>query len=313
MQKKRIPDRKSGGWLLAGACVWLYFSLSAQAQDLEPRRWSHLPADINFAGVGYGYTRADIYFDPVLDLEDVTLDLHTVVAKYLRTFALLSRSVRVEILAPVQDAHWQGLLQGAPASRHVGGLADPMARFAVNLIGAPPLQGPAFAEYQAAHPANTIVGAALAVQAPLGQYDKDRLLNLGENRFVFRPELGAVHSHGKWSEEVTGSVWLFTDNDDFWKGNHREQDPFTVVQGHLVYTFRPGLWISGGAGYGFGGQSTVNGVSKDDRRGNLVSGFSVGLPINRAVGVKLGYAHSATQEDTGSDSDTLAAAVSVLW
>ena len=40
----------------------------AGAQDLEPRRWSHLPIGQNVVGVGYGYTEADIFFNPVLKI-----------------------------------------------------------------------------------------------------------------------------------------------------------------------------------------------------------------------------------------------------
>ena len=42
----------------------------AHAQELEPRRWTHLPTDSNFAGVGYAFTDGDLSFDPVLKIED---------------------------------------------------------------------------------------------------------------------------------------------------------------------------------------------------------------------------------------------------
>ena len=49
----------------------------ADAQELEPRRWSHLPIDTNFVGLAYASTEADIAFDPVLKVEGATLDLQT--------------------------------------------------------------------------------------------------------------------------------------------------------------------------------------------------------------------------------------------
>ena len=285
----------------------------AIAQDLEPRRWSHVPAGAQFAGVAYAYTHANILFDPVLELDDVTLDLHTAAVKYTYAFELLDRLARVEALVPYQDAQWEGLLRGEPAVRQHTGYADPSARFAVNLVGSPPLKGPAFAEYSASHPVQTIVGAAFAVQAPLGQYYEDKLLNLGENRYVLRPELGAMHVRGKWSAELTGSTSFFTDNDEFFNDTTREQDPLFVVQAHLVYTFRPGLWLSCGAGSGTGGESFISDVAKDDEKDNRVFGISGGYPINRNVGVKLGYLRSETHTETGSDSDSVVTAVSVMW
>ena len=269
--------------------------------------------EVNYAGAAYAYTTADVLFDPVLEIGDATLELNTIAAKYLRTFEVFDRSARVELTVPYQDAFWEGLLQGQPTSREREGFADPSARVAVSLIGGPPLRGDAFRAYRAEHPAETIVGAGLTVQAPLGEYFEDKLLNLGENRFTLRPELGVEQRHGNWLADVMGTASFFTDNEEFFNGRTREQDPVFVVQGHLSYTFRPGLWVGCGAGYGFGGESTVDGLPKDDRKGNLVLGVSAGVPVNRAVGFKFAYVNGRTRESTGLNSDTFAVGVSVLW
>jgi hypothetical protein len=141
----------------------------------------------------------------------------------------------------------------------------------------------------------------------------DKLINLGTNRFTFRPQLGMVHNRGKWSVELTGSVWLFTDNDDFFNGNELEQDPLYALQTHFVYTFRPGLWVAAGAGYGYGGESAVNGEEKDDRKENLAWALSIGCPITRQMGVKVAYLGTRTQQSIGQDADSIALALSFLW
>ena len=94
-------------------------------------------------------------------------------------------------------------------------MGDPRLRLSVNFIGAPALRGKEFQAYRASHSINTVVGAALAVTLPLGEYEQEKLLNLGENRFIIRPQLGFVHTRGRWSYELTGSVFLYTDNDEF--------------------------------------------------------------------------------------------------
>jgi hypothetical protein len=40
-------------WVLASA---------AHAQDLEPRRWSHMPVGTDYAGLGYAYSEGNIAF-----------------------------------------------------------------------------------------------------------------------------------------------------------------------------------------------------------------------------------------------------------
>jgi len=289
------------------------FACPSFAEELEPRRWSHLPINTNFIGGGYAYTEADIGFDPVLKIEDADVELHTWVAKYIRTFSLLDKTARVSLLQAYQEGRWSGLVNGTPTSIRRSGWSDTILRFAINLYGAPPLQGKEYAAYRAAAEVETLVSAGLGVQLPTGDYMNDKLINLGNNRFTFRPQLGVTHKHGKWATEVTGMVALYTDNDEFFNGNKLEQEPLYIVHGHLIYDFQPGVWAGLSAGYNHGGKSTVEGDKKDDLKQNLAWALSFGFPLSRHLGVKVAYAGTRTQERTGVDSDTLAIGFSAFW
>ncbi len=282
-------------------------------EEMEPRRWSHLPVDSNFLGAGYVYTKADISFDPVLKIEDGQADIHTWGAKYVRTFSLFDKSARLDLLQAYQEGHWKGLLDGKPKDVSRNGWADTLVRFAINLYGAPPLQAKEYAAYRAATDVETIVGAGLSIQLPTGDYMKDKLINLGTNRYTFRPQIGLVHMRGKWSAELTGMAALYTDNNEFFNGHKLEQDPLYIIHGHLIYTFRSGVWASASAGYDYGGRSTVDGERKDDRRQDLGWAFSFGLPVSRHLSVKFAYIGTRTQESTGIDSDSLSVALSSFW
>ena len=283
------------------------------AQELEPRRWSHLPIGVNLIGMGYGYTEADISDAPAFRLEDVQLELHTWAAKFIRPFELMGKTARVEVSQGYQEGHWEGLLDGSPASTSRAGWTDTVTRFSVNLYGAPPLGGKDYAAYRASHDVETIAGVALEVALPTGEYNEERLINLGSNRFTFRPQIGVVHQRGDWSMELTGSVWIYGDNDEFFRGNKLEQDPFFTVQGHVTYTFHPGVWVDVAGGYGYGAQSTVNGVEKDDRKENIGFALSVGFPLARDWATKLGYVGMRRQATTGNDSDTFTVAITHAW
>lgn len=288
-------------------------ALPAFAQDIEPRRWSHLPLGGHFGGAAYAYTEGDIFLNPVLRIEDGEFEMHSVAFKYIHAFEFLEKSARIDLAQVYQSGSWSGLLNGLPAAIERDGWSDTALRFAVNLHGAPPLSGEEFIEYRKAAHAETIVGAGLVVTLPTGEYIDDKLINLGSNRYTFTPQFGVVHTRGKWTMELSSSVTFFTDNNEFFNGKSHEEDPLFTGQGHLIYTFMPGLWLGASAGYGYGGESTIDRVSANDRKGNLGFGLSAGIPVNRHLGFKIAYIGIRTREDVGSDNDTFLIACSFQW
>lgn len=290
---------------LYAVLVWGALLNLAAAQELEPRRWSHVPVETNFIGVGYINTSGDVSFDPVLLIEDATVDINTVSATYLHSFDWSGKTARIDVRVPYQKAVWKGLLEGAPAKAVREGIDDPRIRLSVNFIGAPALKGKEYQAYRASHTTNTVVGAALAVTLPLGQYKEDKLLNLGQNRFIIRPQIGAVHTRGPWSFELTGSAFLYTDNDEFFNGNKLEQKPLLALQAHVIRSFRRGIWASLSAGAVRAGESTINGEEKDDTKEDFLYALSAGLPVTRTTSVKIAYVRGRTGRNVGSDTDNI--------
>jgi hypothetical protein len=303
-------------------CCWQLVSNQAFAQDIEPRRWTPLPLGTNVLAAGYARTSGDVGFSPVLQIKETKVEADSVAVSYVRSFALAGKPARIDVLVPRDNARWDGLLSGEPASAHRVGLADPRLRLSMTFFGAPAADASELRSYMASRPINTVVGAAIAVTVPLGEYFEDRLLNLGRNRYTIRPQIGVVHTRGPWSFELTGSMFLFTDNDSFFDGSTREQDPdvgtreqdpIYALQAHVVRIFAPGLWASLSAGYGTGGRSTIDGVAKNDAVDVFLSAISFGFPIAQNQGVKVAYLIARTQNDSGADTDTVALSWSVRF
>jgi hypothetical protein len=259
-------------------------------------------------GAAYVHTDGDIFFDPVLQIDDAETEQHTFLGSYTRAFDLAGKMARLDVLVPFRKARWQGLLDGVFTTVRREGLGDPILRLSVNLVGAPALKGKEYQEFRAANTTSTIVGVGLAVTMPFGEYKEDKLLNLGHNRVVIQPQIGVVHTRGQWSYELTGSVLLFGENDKFWNGNKLEQDPIYVVQGHIIHTFRPGLWLALSAAYGHDGEAEVNDVRKNDPRDTVLSAVSFGFPLTRTQGLKVAYIRGRMQKNVGADTDNFAVA-----
>jgi len=284
------------------------------ALDPEPRKWNHVPMDTNFAGVAYVYTEADIFVDPVLMLEDVEMVMKTLGGVYIRTFELFDKSARIDITQGYKEATWTGLLEGTPASTSRNGWSDTFVRFGINLYGAPPLRGEEFFAYRAEHKVETIVGVGLVVRLPTGDYEEDKLLNLGQNRFVFRPQLGFVHNHGKWTTEVTGEISFHTENSEFFNGNALEQKPMYQLLGSVMRSFKPGQWLGLTFGGEYGGDFTLNGVDKEDTT-QLNVGWAVNYvhPLSRQASIKFKYIGIRRKELTGFDSETFVVSGAYAW
>ena len=280
------------------------------AQDLEPRRWAQLPTGANFAGIGIGHTEGDIFFDPLLLIEEAKFDMESVGLVYMRSFSLAGKSARVDFTLPYHAGRWEGIVDGEPTHIRRRGFADPRIRLSMLLYGGPSLTPKEFASNERS---NTVVGAAVAIKMPLGEYRSDRLINLGANRWVVRPQLGVTHTRGKWTGELTGSVFLYGDNNEFWKETQLETDPLWALQAHVIYAFKPGLWASVSTGYGWDGEATVNGDAKNNPSGNWLTALSFGFPINRKQGVKIGLLFGRSQKPTGADLDSIILGYSIMF
>ena len=208
-------DRRSL-WVMLQIVATVLAITNAKAQDAEPRLYTNAPVGLNFLILGHLYSQGKIAFDPSSSITDAEFHSHTEALAYVRTLDIAGKSAKFDVILPYSSFFANGLVAGQPREREMSGLGDPRFRLSVNFLGAPALSAQEFASYQQ----DLIVGASLQVSAPLGQYDDTKLLNLGNNRWSFRPELGISKAWGPWTVEVAPSVTLFTDNADFFGESH---------------------------------------------------------------------------------------------
>jgi hypothetical protein len=111
-------------------------------------------------------------------------------------------------------------------------------------------------------------------------------VNLGTNRWSFKPEIGLSKTWGPVTLELAPNVTFYTDNDDFLGGKKLERDPLYAVQGHVIYHTRHGLWAAVDATYYAGGRTTINGVRGESLEDVRVGG-TLAIPIDRYNSIKL--------------------------
>jgi hypothetical protein len=279
-------------------------SANLTAQDLEPRRWTHLPVGTSILGVGYAGQSADIYFNPAIGITDGTADVNAWLARYSHSFNWSGMTARVDGIMPYVSGTWKGLVDGEPGQRTIRTLGDPLLRLSVNFYGSPALEGPDFLDYIAGNPVRTTVGASIAVSLPLGGYDPDELINVGRNRYMLRPQIGVLHQREAWSFELTGSVFLFSDNTDFIDSATLSQDSVYALQAHITRSFEGNFWLGAGLAYAYGGKVKVDGSRLDFSVDNLLVNLVGSYRITKSQSVTFAWQRGRTQNNVGSDSDS---------
>jgi hypothetical protein len=234
--------------------------------------------------VGYVFNDGDVTFDPSLPIEDGRATIHSATIAYGRSVDLAGRSATLLVAVPIVGGHLEGLYLGERAVADRKGLADMRIRVGVNLYGAPARRLPEFAK---APPSKINVGASIAIVAPTGQYDTQRIVNLGTNRWAI------IRNAGAWMFEIYGGVWLFTDNTDYVNGQVRSQKPLASGQFSLRRTFRPGLWASANINYYTGGRTNVGGLFKQDFQANSRAGATLSVPLSRRSSVRVAVSKGA--------------------
>jgi len=285
----------------------LLLAFAGSAQDLEPRTLSSAPVGLNFVGTGYQYSVGNVLFDPSLPIEDAQAKMHGTVFAYVRTIDFFGMSGKVDVVVPfVLNSDWKGQVDGQPETTSRTGFPDPQIRFSFNFIGSPAISPEDFIGNQE----RTIAGLSIQVRPPLGEYDADKLINLGSNRWTIRPHVGISHRFGKFITEGHFSIWIFTPNPDL-LGTRLTQKPIYAIKGHVTYLFGKGIWLALDAGAGFGGRTTVDTFPRENQQTFRLGG-TFNFPFAKVHAIKLRFV-SGVLTRVGGDFDSVTLAYQFMW
>jgi len=290
--------------LLAALTALLFVIVRADAGEIEPRAYVNTPVGVNFLLMGYTYTDGGLATTASSPIKDAELTMHTGILAYARSLDVCGKSGKFDVILPYSELSGSALVNGHGRERHISGLNDPRFRFTVNFYGAPALSLADFSTYQQ----DVLIGASIQMSAPIGQYDQNKLVNLGNNRWWAKPDIGISKAWGSFTLEFSTGVTLFTDNDDYLGSRTLEQAPLLTSQVHATYNLDHGIWVALSGTYDYGGRTTIDGTRSNDRADNSRVGATLALPVNRNNSMKL-YASSGVSTRTGSDFDL----IGVLW
>jgi hypothetical protein len=271
-----------------------------RAQDLTPRAYFVTPVRSNAVTISNIYNDGNLLFDGTVPITGATGKLYVPALSVYRSLSVFGRSANVTATLPYGVGTFKGTVLGAETSAYRSGLLDSVFRFSVNLHGGPAMSLEEMKTRRWRQ--KTLLGASLKVVAPTGQYDPTKLINLGGNRWAFKPELGLSRRFARnFIVDAYASVWLFTRNPEFFSRNQyfpgtqdQTQEPVAAFEAHLSYDFRPRLWVSLDANFWNGGRTSLNGVENPAtlQRSSRV-GLTASFPVSARHALKVGYAEGA--------------------
>lgn len=282
----------------------LFMTRQAQAGEIEPRAYVNTPIGINFLLAGYSYSDGGLATEAASPIQDAELTMPTGIVAYARSLDVWGKSGKIDVIVPYSHITGSATVAGQTRERNVTGFNDPRVRFSVNFHGAPALSLQEFAGYRQ----DLIIGASVQVSVPVGQYDEEKLINLGNNRWFVKPDFGISKAWGPFSLECSTGVFIFSRNDDYFGGKTLDQDPVSTTQIHATYSLGRGIWAAVSGTYDYGGRTKIDGLRGEEIDSNSRLGATLALPVNRNNSIKL-FASTSIRTSRGSEFDLLG----VIW
>ena len=306
------------GFIAAGSrwiIPFLTCSLSAPicfTQDLAPRAYIITPVHSNAVTLSYSFFDGSLTFDGMVPITGATARFNVSVFNYSHSLNFFGRSANLLLSLPYGVGNFRGNVVDAEVLAYRSGFLPASLRFSVNIKGGPAMNALEFSKWNQ----KTILGVSLRVVPLTGQYDPTKLINLGTNRWAFKPELGYSRRWGHWLLDGYGGAWFYTTNPEFFSHNQfspgtntQSQSPIGSFEGHVSYDFKPRLWVSFDGNYWFGGRTSLNGVqSPDTFQRNSRIGFTASIPLTSHQSVKLSYNNGAYIKYGGNFQN-----ISIAW
>ncbi len=158
---------------------------------------------------------------------------------------------------------------------------------------------------------------------PTGDYDPNRMVNLGQNRWSFQGSLPISFALGDnmidpelTTFELRPVVQIFGDNEDpfvLTGANVMSQAPIFGVEGHITRNFGNSIWAAIDGYYETGGETSLDGVAQGDGLDTLSLGATLGLVLSPNVATRVTYRHLVYSSDPDLAGHTLEVTAAYLF
>src|SRR5271154_3164044 len=282
------------------------------AQDLAPRAYVITAVHSNAITITWAFYDGGLNFNGTIPVTNATGTYYVSIFSYYHSLNFFGRSANITASLPYGVGIFQGDVAQQSRSVYRSGLLDSSFRFSVNLIGGPAMQPKEYAKWKQ----KRLLGVSLKMVAPTGQYSGTKLVNWGNNRWAFKPEVGYSERWGHWVLDGYAGVWIYTRNPASFDGPivaPQTQAPIGSFEGHLSYEFKPRLWFSLDGNFWAGGVTSLSGVQNVQTKQTASRiGVTAAIPLNKHQSIKASYS-DGTYVRFGGDYQSVSVAWQYSW
>lgn len=249
----------------------------ACAQFTDAHNYDNTPVGINQIELSYTQVHANASIDTSLIIAGAKLNLYQGTISYTRYFGVANRMMWVTAGVPV--AGLDGEVTGTNIRGSISGAGDSSYQVGALLRGGPALSISQFENYKP----TTILGVSLTMTAPTGLYHATKILNLGADRWSFKPEIALSHPFGpehKWQLDAYANSYFYSSNTSYHGREILRQEPLPGFEGHMSYAPNDKLWISVDTRYSFRGNTLIDGADQSNSQRNFILGSEMNVNIN---------------------------------
>jgi Putative MetA-pathway of phenol degradation len=217
---------------------------------------------------------------------------------YAKVLPVLKRSTLVSVIVPMGRISSDLSLYGRNYNTTARGFGDPMLQFDINILGPKAIMNiPDMMRYKPGFSVDIMGSLAI----PIGEYDNESPINIGQNRWYGRIGTPIVWQIGSWvpgkrtTFEFLPAIWWFGNNNDF-VGKEMKTDPMYQLEAHLTRDFTERLWGSFDVISYSGGKATIDGVEGSSLN-NLGLGGTMGYQLNENMQLTVSYSSTVNDKN----------------
>ncbi len=229
--------------ILAGSAG---IALPSHAIDIDAGDWETAPAGVDMALLYAQYVnRNQLFANGKVAASNAQLESDVSILRYVHWTTVAGYPAALEVLLPFGSLKADGNIASLGSAC---GMGDAIFTAPVWLV-----------DDKSARNSFAVVPY---IFLPTGSYDKNKPLNLGENRVKYDFQIGYTHGIGRaFNLELAADVMNFGRNTDA----ALSQKLLYQVQGHLSYQWNPGTRLAFGLSHSAGGETAIHGVDQDNK------------------------------------------------